>query len=238
MSKLIKEQDNKAKQHKTMNEDDLNIADLLKKKEKTPENQKKDGKHHFNRKKAILNEINNASQQPSAPLLNKILKETTSPNNAQHAAKLALPEQTEKSKFSVQLPTPQPAKPSPAVRTAQQKLSVEKKEERRRKRKKKEEKRLQKKKKKELEKAETQVKELPPDPGYIPNVRITTFSSLAGSSLFQSTPFKPGEARTQPRSRRRGANYESKKEPSKMNGLCVTKSVERWIQRACLISVG
>ena len=60
-----------------LNEDDIKIPDLIKQKKATPENQKKD-KLHFNRKKAILNEINASQQptQPGAPILNKMLKES------------------------------------------------------------------------------------------------------------------------------------------------------------------
>ena len=71
LSQIMKEANSK------LNEDDIKIPDLIKQKKATPENQKKD-KLHFNRKKAILNEINASQQptQPGAPILNKMLKES------------------------------------------------------------------------------------------------------------------------------------------------------------------
>ena len=55
-----------------------------------------------------------------------------------------------------------------------------------------------------------QKKSLPPDPGYIPKVRITTFRSLTGSTMHQSHQFKPGDEKpVKSRGRRAKKNLES-----------------------------
>ena len=64
--------------------------------------------------------------------------------------------------------------------------------------------------KRKLQRKSEPEEKLPPDPGYIPKVRITTFRSLAGGTLFSSNQFRPGEERSTRRSSRRKTDFESK----------------------------
>ena len=154
-------------------------------------------------------------------------KETTSPVTSLSAAQNPI---LSRSNVAAKLPTPQPTPPLSSVLTSGKTglpsglsstgnlVTAAEKKEKERKRKRKEEKRNRKRKTRpeviqdeaELTKKSSKL-QLPPDPGYIPKIRITTFRSLAGSSLFQSNQFKPGEEKTRTRSTRRRKDFETNK---------------------------
>ena len=116
-----------------------------------------------------------------------------------------------KSVLAQKLPSAEEPVPVPLntiVDNAQMEKKKREREEKKRRRK--DQKEKDRKRKWRREQAESEGPSLPPDPGYIPKVRITTFRSMQGGTLFSSNQFKPGEERaTRTRSTRRKKDWES-----------------------------
>lgn len=89
-------------------------------------------------------------------------------------------------------------------------IAAELKEKKKKRKKKKEERRRRKTKDSDEESSVLQKHRLPPDPGYIPKVRITTYRSLNGNTVHLSHQFKPGDEKpVKTRGRRAKKDLES-----------------------------
>ena len=148
----------------------------------------------------------------SLPTITKIkdtiVKDTTSTITTNHP----LPPTVTKSPLAQKLPTDKDPSLTPLTLISNNDQLGPKKDKKDDRRRRKEEERDLRRKRHKRPKSAIEGQALPPDPGYIPKVRITTFRNLSGGTLHSSNQFKPGEERTtRTRSTRRNrTEWESK----------------------------